>query len=242
MYSSRSRSDLDRDEDTLRRYDVNNIRASLGLLDYPLAGPVRASFSLSYNDSAIIKRIYYAPENDSRSVGFTPALSLRSSSWDGYLMAERSLSLSYTYHLALEGDPWHEARVNAVYGRSVTPGFIASIRGAALWRPNGNPLVEEHPRLADILPGNFAALHYASFQAGLEKCLARSRFGTLTIGGGWQTVFSSASRTGDTFDHGPMMGARYYLRRIAIPALGVGLAYNMASGIYQFSFNAGTSF
>jgi len=32
---------------------------------------------------------------------------------------------------------------------------------------------------------------------------------------------------------------RFYLSRLALPALGAGLAYNMVSGRYLFTFNMG---
>jgi hypothetical protein len=241
MYNRGKRENLDRDEDLLRRYEADTLNAALGL-SYSVNSLFGLSFGLSYSDIALTKRAFHAPKDGSRSIGFTPALSLRVSSWDGYLTAEQSLSLSYTYHLALKGDFWHTVEARAVSGFSAAPGFVISLRGAAAWRPGGNALAESHPHLADILPGSFAALHYASFQTGVEKHLFSSRYGILSVIGAWQAVFSSALQTGDTFDHGPIAGVRFYLRRIAVPALGFGFGYNMISARYQFALNMGMGF
>jgi hypothetical protein len=241
MYGRGDRQNVDSGERLLRHYKTDTLNASAGL-DYPVTGFLGLSFGFSYSDISITERIFRAPENGLRSLGFTPALSLHTSSWDGYLSSEHSLSLSYTYNLALQGDSWQTVEARAVSAVPVVPGFVVSLRSAALWQPGGSAVVERHPALANILPGSFVAAHYASFQAGMEKYLVRTRFGTLSVIGAWQTVFASAGDTGDTFDHGPVAGMRFYLSRVAIPALGFGLGYNMNTGICQITFNVGMSF
>jgi hypothetical protein len=58
----------------------------------------------------------------------------------------------------------------------------------------------------------------------------------------WQAVVSSGSLSGETFDHGPAGGVCFYLSRIAIPALGFTVAYNMITSLPQFSFSLGMGF
>ena len=42
--------------------------------------------------------------------------------------------------------------------------------------------------------------------------------------------------------HGPNGGVRFYLAKIAFPALAMGLAYNVTNNYWQFSASMGVSF
>jgi hypothetical protein len=47
---------------------------------------------------------------------------------------------------------------------------------------------------------------------------------------------------GDGFDHGPFAGIQFYLRRIAIPAVGLGASFNLVRKTTQWSFSIGIRF
>jgi hypothetical protein len=117
------------------------------------------------------------------------------------------------------------------------------LKSGAVWKSSTDPLYEGGPSSAqvDILPGDFAARNYAGLSAGLEKYIVSFRWGTLSVLGSWQLVFSQGLISGDEFDHGPSAGIRLYLSRIAIPAVGFGAAYNMNSGLFQLTFSIGMS-
>jgi hypothetical protein len=47
---------------------------------------------------------------------------------------------------------------------------------------------------------------------------------------------------GDSFDHGPFAGLQFYLRRIAIPAVGLGVSFNLVRATTRWSFSIGMQF
>jgi hypothetical protein len=241
MYSRRNREEQDREEQTLRSYEAVFLRASFGL-EYPLTGTLNLSLTFSFTDIQILDSVLDAPKEGVRNIGFSPSIAYRSSGWDGYLLAERSLSLSYGYMPAIIGSSFHELSTRFGFSVPVVPGFLVSLKGAAAFRGGADSVFEDRPPDVDILPQKFSALHYAGAAAGFEKYLFKARQGTFSAFFSWQTVVSSGSLSGETFDHGPTGGLRFYLSRIAIPALGFTVAYNMTTSLPQFSFSLGMGF
>jgi hypothetical protein len=245
MYNRQERKDQNRDEETLRRYTADSLHVSAGL-QYSLTELLSAAAALSFtrvtlaeNDSPL-----NAPAGGAAHLGFSPGLSLRASGWDGYLFSQRSLSLRYTCYLALEGSSYHKAEFRGIFEQSLIPGFRLNLRSGAVWNSSADSLFESGPQeaLVDILPRGFSALHYTGFSGGFEKYLVKTRQGTLSALFTWQAVFSRGPLGGDEVDHGPSGGIRFYLSRLAIPALGLNLAYNMNSGRPQFAFSLGMGF
>jgi hypothetical protein len=242
MYSRRDRETQDRNERILSSYRAASLRASFGL-EYPVTGRLSVSAAVSFTDIAVSNPVLDAPEG-SRNIGFSPGAVYRSSSWDGYLLAERSLSFSYSYLLAVSGSSFHELGMTFVFSLPVVPGFLAFVKGGADIKPGADRLFADSPLGIGItiLPAQFSTLHYGGAFAGFEKHLFKTRQGTLSAFASWQAVFSSGSFSGGDFDHGPAAGLRFYLSRVAIPALGFAAAYNMTTSRPQFFFNMGMGF
>ena len=249
MYGRHEREDVDRDENTHRLYTADRLGFSAGL-NYPFTEYFSGSLSLSFTDIALKENPgdLNRPDSGARHMGISPSLSIRDSLWDGFLLSSRSVSLSYGYKLALIGPSYHEAQLTCIYEKPLLPGFRFNFRSGLSWRSlvtSGDAsLYEEGPQRAqvDILPPNYSARNYAGFSAGLEKHLFKVSWGTLSVMGAWQCVFSDGPISGLEFDHGPSVGTRFYLSSLALPAFGAGLAYNMNSGLFQFAFNIGMGF
>ncbi|MCL1813295.1 MAG: hypothetical protein FWG29_07220 [Treponema sp.] len=243
MYGRREREDQDKDEKTQRLYTTDQLRFSFGLY-YPFTGHFTGSAALSFSHISLQKKDINPPPDGAMLLGFTPGVSLRSSDWDGYLLSQQSLSLTYHYNFAIQGTSYHQMELRAVYEKSIIPGFRLAVKGGAVWTPGSDPLNEGGPQRAqvDILPRNFSARHYAGFSAGLEKHLVKFQMGALSVLGLWQCVYSDGPISGNEFDYGPSGGLRFYLSQLALPAMGANVAYNLNSGLYQFSFYLGMDF
>ena len=245
MYSRREQEDQDRDEKIHRRYTTDQLRFSFGLY-YPFTNHLTvfgaASFSkITLKDN---NKTFNPPEDGAMLLGLIPGISLRYSDWDGFLLSQQSLSLEYHYNFAISGSPYQQTEMKAIFEKSIIPGFRLALKSGSVWTSGSDPKYEEGPHAAqvDILPRSFSAKHYAGLSAGLEKHLFKTKMGTLSVLSSWQCVFSHGPISGDEFDNGPSGGIRFYLTRIALPAMGITAAYNMNSGLVQFGFNLGMEF
>ena len=245
MYGRQEIETTDKDEKIYSKYTADQLRFSLGL-NYLFLEFITGYISFSFVDISLQKTddTFNPPENGATILSFTHGLSLRHRSWDGFFLSQKSISLRYNYNLAFSGSSFHQLELRGTYEQSLIPGFRLNIRSGGVWKSTSDPLFEEGPGKAQIsiLPRTFSALHYAGFSAGLEKHLYKFRWGTLSVQGSWQGVFSYGSISDFEFNHGPTAELNLYLSRLALPAMGGGIAYNMNSGLFQFSFNIGMSF
>jgi hypothetical protein len=245
MYSRREQQDLDRNEILLRRYSADRLHASLGMY-YPAGEYLTYSVSAGFTGIFLntIPSPLLAPSQGAYMLEFSPEVSVHDSDWDGFLHSQQRASLAYTYHLGLWGPSYQTVRFSGVYERSLYPGFRLNLRSGIIWNPGAEDIFEIGPHQAqiDILPANFSARTILGLSLGLEKYLLRFKQGTLSIFAVWQAAYSQGPLIGNEFDHGPMGGLRFYLSRLAVPAMGFGMAYNMSTGLPQFSFNVGMGF
>jgi len=244
LYGKQKEENVDNKERILRVYTADRLRFSLGL-NYSITELITSSAGLSFlNISLDNKNAFNSPEDGAMLIGFNPRISIRSSSWDGFFLSEEAITLEYSYNYAIIGSSYHQIEYRGNYEKSLLPGFRLNIRSGGVWKSTEDPLFVEGPGTAqvNILPRYYSAHYYAGLSAGLEKYIVKLRWGTLSVQGAWQCVFSGKENNDFYFDHGPSGGVVFYLSRIALPAIGTNIAYNMTSGLFQFSFSIGMSF
>jgi hypothetical protein len=249
MYSRGEHQDLNAEQYLFRRYSADQVRAGLGMY-YPAGEYLTLAASAAFtgifltDNSAPLR----APSDGAYMLGFSPEVSVHDSDWDGFLHSQQSASLEYTFHLGLKGPSYHTLRFSGIYEKSLIPGFRLNLWSGIVLNPGAEAaalsLFEIGPREAkvDILPPQFSARSIAGLSVGFEKYLLQFKQGTLSALASWQAAYSRGPVAGNEFDHGPMGGLRFYLSRLAIPAMGFGMAYNMRTGLAQFSFNVGMGF
>ena len=143
--------------------------------------------------------------------------------------------------MGVDGETASHVTAQARWEQSLIPGFRLNLKGGLLYSPMALPLFAAQPSSAnvDILPSDFAADHYAGASAGLEKYLLKVKYGTLSVLAAYQAVYSSGPVLGGRLDHGVMAALRFYLARLAIPAVGLGMSYNVAADYWQGYFSIG---
>jgi hypothetical protein len=244
-FSRNEREDQDQaQEESLRRFNLDSLNA-MGSLNFRLTGISDVSLRFGYAGRFLRETgdPLRVPDGDAQGLRMGAEFSLRKTGWDGYLLSEKSVSLGYTWFLGLGSPSFHSLSFNGTLQHSIFPGFRTDLRSGLVYEPDAPALFESGPGGArvNILPRSFSARHYAGFSLGLEKYLYKFSFGTLSLLAAWQTVYSYGPILKGQFDQGPAASVSLYLSKLAIPALGGGIAYNLTREKLQFYFSMGMS-
>jgi hypothetical protein len=247
-FSREKRHDNDQSDKVLRQFDLDTIAIRAGLNIYLLENSDLLSASVygSYERKILRKpeEALNGPDQGLHMFSAGIGLSLNKNSWDGYFLSQEEASLRYTFNISHEGSRYQAIQFQGVWEKSLIPGFRFNMRIGLIFEPGVPILFESSPFAAQvaIFPRDFSARHYAGISAGLEKYLFQFSFGTISISAAYQAVYSRGSILGNSFDHGVTGMLSFYLSRLAIPAIGVGFAYNVKEHYLQASFNMGMSF
>ena len=101
-----------------------------------------------------------------------------------------------------------------------------------------------------ILSGHFSSQRLAGGNAGLEFAIKKFGWGMISAYSDYQFVitqdlnplFIDDENADYEFLHGPNGGFRFYLAKIAFPALAMGLSYNVTKNYWQFTAAMGMTF
>ncbi|MDR3123408.1 MAG: hypothetical protein LBU16_06470 [Treponema sp.] len=245
LYGRQNQRNTDQHKTELRNYQQEIIIGSLGIR-YPATEYLTASASFSLRRQSVSDGEHprEVPDSGIFAGGISPSLEISRSHWDGFLLSQQWASLDYGLILPSDNSPMHTVSARANYELSIVPGFKAGVRGGIHFAPSAPPLLESSASTVDIsiLPNNFSAQHLAGASLGFEKYLHKFSQGTLALLVSYQAVYSYGPILEDQFDHGVSGAVSFYLSRIAIPALGFGVSYNVAKGEYIGSFSIGMSF
>jgi hypothetical protein len=245
MYGRQNRQDTDQHKKELRNYEQRTIIGRLGI-QYPVTEYLTASASFSLRDQSVDagSQPRELPDRGVFAAGIEPSLEIKQNRWDGFLLSQRRLSLAYDLLLPRNDPALQAFSFRADYELSIVPGFKAGIGGGMRYALDTLPILESSPVSMGItiLPNSFSAEDFGVLSAGLEKYLHRFSQGTLAFLVSYQGVYSYGPMLGRQFDHGVSTAVNFYLSRIAIPAIGLGVSYNVARNEYAAVFSVGMSF
>ena len=238
------------DEDTILKYDALSFSASVSLSEkigehFAFTNGYGFKYLDASDDSKYEGRSPESLVAGSLSVGF----GYSKSDWNGIFMSTNSASLSieagltnlddedYRYPLGFsfaigEQHPIFSERLriyqrySGFYGRK---NHLSSFKGQSAGS-------------VSILPGNFATERIIGGNAGLEVAIAKFNWGMVSLYSDYQIVYAQDFDDDYHFMHGPNGGARFYLAKIAFPALAMGVSYNMPKNYWQFAAAMGVSF
>jgi hypothetical protein len=231
----------------LRRYNSMVIRPTAGL-SYKLTEHITPNMNLSYRYIALrgTENPVNAPENGLQGISVYPGVSIqKDSTWDGYFLNETKAAFNYNYTFVIDGDDIQSVSLNASFNHSLIHGFrLTAKSGVVFAASSASPFLASSPREAavNILPSDYSALDFAGLSLGLEKYLFKFSHGTTAILAAYQAVYSNSDLLAHQFDHGPAAMLLMYFSRLALPAVGLGGAYNVDKNTWQFAFNIGMSF
>jgi hypothetical protein len=223
---------------------VDSIGVSIGA-SYPVTEIFSTDLSFMYQNKILhdVDEPIKAPQEGAQVLNIRPGLSAQHTEWDGYFLSEQSVSLRYIYTLGIDSPSFHEVSLQGAYNKSLFPGFRLNFGANVIYAPFTTVFFESSPSSAgvSILPKKFSAKNYAGASLGFEKYLFKFSFGTLSALAAYQVVWSEGAILGHQFDHGVASAIQLYLSKLAIPAVGLGVSYNVMSEIWQINFSIGMS-
>jgi hypothetical protein len=230
----------------LQRYNSMSIHPLFGL-SYSLSEHITPSLAFSYRNVTLrdTENPLNAPENGVQGVTVSPSISIRNTStWDGYFLNEKHLTLKYDYTFVFGDDDVQSVSLNAAFNHSIIPGFrIVAKSGAVFATPSAAPFFMQSPSTTvNILPTSYYATDFAGISLGLEKHLFKFAHGTLSLSAAYQAVYAHGDLSAHQFDHGAAAMLLVYFSKLALPAIGLGGAYNVTKNTWQYAFNAGMAF
>ena len=114
-------------------------------------------------------------------------------------------------------------------------GVLFSTRAASpFFESSSNPVV-------NLFSAKYSTLSYIAASVGLEKYLFKCFLGNVSLAAGYQAAHSDGLLH-NQFDHGPVATVQVYFSKLALPGMGLGMAYNVNKNVFQYALNMGISF
>lgn len=189
----------------------------------------------------------YDEVDDLKSAGISASYEISKSDWNGWFMSSSGAEISGGINLYASNSDYKNAKTLSANLRFQQP-VIARMRFYSLVsafygddKQHISSCVDGGAGAVTILPGNFKTRQIAGANAGLELALVKGKIGTLSVYGDYQFVSAQDFDDEFCFMHGPNGGIRFYLAKIAFPALEMGLSYNVTKHYAQFAVAFGVS-
>ncbi|MDR3200470.1 MAG: hypothetical protein LBT68_03325 [Spirochaetales bacterium] len=150
----------------------------------------------------------------------------------------------YESSLTANAGSYSQYEANLRHQIEIGDGHRLSFSASGLHSP-GAPLVMEREiggKSVKTLPDGFIADAAAAAQASFEFILSTTSWGAFTAQAAYEAAIFSLDDSSPAYSHGPGAGIRVYLTKIALPAFGIDVYYNIKTGEAYSSVYMGFSF
>ena len=230
----------DDDGDLLLSYDNSTFSAAAGL-NRRLSPWLRASVSSGVD---ICDVDGHSPASE-LVIPVTASMTASTTSWDGTFLNTIYLTASATYNFS----QWHSDNfctlaVKAGYQQHLVQRLRLIAQGGAFHSPDVPVVFAKNQNSAQVcvLNNAYRASSMAGIGAGLEWGIANTRWGMPSLYAQYQAVWADGVMTDKIFGHGPVAGFKFYLKKIAFPAVDIFASYNVKTGLFRTSAGAGFSY
>lgn len=189
----------------------------------------------------------YDEVDDLKSAGISASYGISKSDWNGWFMSNSGAEISGGINLYASNSDYKNAKTLSANLRLEQP-IIDRMRlyslASAFYgddKQHISSYVGGGAGAVTILPGNFKTRQIAGANAGLELAFVKGKIGILSVYADYQAVSAQDFDDEFCFMHGPNGGIRFYLAKIAFPALALGFSYNVTKHYAQFAAAFGVS-
>lgn len=231
---------VDAQDKKIRSYGLSVISGSFSI-NAPLAtSPFRVSSGVSFNNRDVKDGKLNEPD-PARDLSLFLGASTESSSWDGVLLSQRELRLQYSYNFGLLNDNSQSIGLRSVYEHPFFPGFKGITKAAFEFLDAVPDVYQDSPDIVgiSILPSDYLTSFIAGASVGIEVKLIQFPFAVLAGLFSYQGAYSEASLLEPRLDHGITGSIRLYIAKVSVPAVDMGISYNLSTGFIRGAFGIG---
>ena len=227
------------DGDLLLTYDSQVFGASAGI-NKRLAPWLKGSFSSGVNlcdveDSAPASELV---------IPLTVSLTASTARWDGTFLNTIYLTTSATYNYSHWHDNYCTLAAKAGWEQHLVQ-RLRLIAQAGVYHSPDVPVVFAPNQSAVqvcILNNACRASTMAGAGAGFEWGIVQTRLGVPSLYAQYQVIWADTLLSDEAWGHGPVAGFKFYLKKIAFPAVDIFASYNVKTGLFRTSAGAGFSY
>ncbi len=227
------------DGDLLLTYDNRVFGASAGI-NKRLAPWLKASVSSGVN----LCDVEESRPASELVIPLTASLTASTASWDGTFLNTIYLTTSATYNCSQWHDNYCTIAAKAGWEQHLVQ-RLRLIAQAGVYHSPDVPVVfapNQSAAQVCILNNACRASTMAGAGAGLEWGIAQTRFGVPSFYAQYQVIWADTLLSDEAWGHGPVAGFKFYLKKIAFPAVDIFTAYNVKTGLIRTSAGAGFSY
>ncbi len=177
-------------------------------------------------------------------ITFRPVLEYSVSEWNGVFTSVKSFEVSGNIGFTTDGDFVTTQKIHAFIQQPIIP-TLRFLLEACISNEHNMPVINQQTRSGvanNLLPSNFHSPQMLSSNFGLEFATIQTKFAMLSLYGVYQMVIVKDYDDKTDFSYGPGIGFRVYLSTINLPAVGMGLYYNIPHDAFEFGVSMGLSF
>lgn len=227
------------DGDLLLEYDNRVLSASAGI-NKRLAPWLKGSVSSGVN----ICDVEESTPTSELDIPITASLTASTASWDGTFLNTTYLTASATYNYSQWHDNYCTIAAKAGYEQHLVQRLRLIAQAGAFHSPDIPVVFARNQGAAQVclLNTSFKASSMAGAGAGLEWGIIQTSFGVPSLYAQYQVLWADGILSDETWAHGPVLGFKFYLKKIAFPAVDIFGSYNIKTGLYRISAGAGFSY
>lgn len=246
---------VDIEEETILKYKSLGFSAFFSIFEKLGENfTISNGYSYRYLSTESVEEYPSFPEEKLHIGSVSLGLGYSRSDWNGVFMSTNSASISAEVGLTNSEDDEYRHPLGASFAIGEQhPVFTPRLRiyqkisGYYGKKNHISAYMSQSAASVNILPGSFVTERIIGGNAGLEIAVAKFSWAMLSIYGDYQLVYTKKNTLLEDDDeyefmHGPNGGVRFYLSKIAFPALSMGLAYNVTKNYWQFAAAMGMSF
>lgn len=227
------------DGDLLLTYDNRVFGASAGI-NRRLAPWLKGSISSGVN----ICDVEDSKPASELVIPLTVSLTASTASWDGTFLDTTYITTSATYNFSQWHDNYCTVAAKAGHQQHLVQ-RLRLIAQAGVYHSPDVPVVfapNQSAAQVCIISSTCRASTMAGAGAGLEWGITQTSLGVPSLYAQYQVLWADTLLSDETWGHGPVAGFKFYLKKIAFPAVDIFCAYNVKTGLLRTSAGAGFSY